>query len=279
MSGGDPLVTIVIPCYNGERFVGRCLSSLARQTYCALEVLLVDDASTDRTAEEVSKYPFVRVLRNEVNKGVSYARNRGIMEARGKYIHFLDVDDEVSSNFYEEMVRYAEETGAEVTTCSFVYQHVPEKSQIFRAPRVYTGTMDKLRVTYVCKIGVVWRYLFRTDFIRRHEDLRFPVGRLVEDLPFAVRALFYANKVATAPRAEYLYRYEADSLTESDDSEVRRAFAEGYDLAEEDVKSFLAAHGVHRRPGRDSHLISYFLLKVSNRLRGGQTDLTERLVR
>ena len=85
--------------------------------------------------------------------------------------------------------------------------------------------------------------------------------------------------MATAPRAEYLYRYEADSLTESDDPEVRRAFAEGYDLAEEDVKSFLAAHGVHRRPGRDSHLISYFLHKVSNRLRGGQTDLTERLMR
>ena len=275
----SPLVTVVIPCYNGAKVVGRCLSALERQSYSPMEVLLIDDASTDGTADAVAKYPFVKLLRNETNRGVSYTRNRGIEEAKGKYIHFLDVDDEVSSNFYEEMVRYAEETGAEVTVCSFVYQYVPEKSQIFRTPRIYTRTMDKLRVTYVCKIGVVWRYLFRTDFIRRHEDLRFPVGRLVEDLPFAVRALFYANKVATAPRAEYLYRYEADSLTESDDPEVRRAFAEGYDLAEEDVKTFLAAHGVHRRPGRDSHLISYFLHKVSNRLRGGQTDLTERLMR
>ena len=273
----SPLVTVVIPCYNGAKVVGRCLSALERQSYTPLEVLLIDDASTDGTADAVAKYPFVKLLRNETNRGVSFARNRGIEEAKGKYIHFLDVDDEVSSNFYEEMVRYAEEAGAEVTACSFVYQHVPVKSQIFRTPRVYTGTMDKLRVTYVCKIGVVWRYLFRTDFIRRHEDLRFPVGRLVEDLPFAVRALFYANMVATVPRAEYLYRYEADSLTESDDPEVRRAFAEGYDLAEEDVKSFLAAHGVHRRPGQDSHLLSYLLHKVSNRLRGGQTDLTERL--
>lgn len=275
----SPLVTVVIPCYNGAKVVGRCLSALERQSYSPMEVLLIDDASTDETADAVAKYPFVKLLRNETNRGVSYTRNRGIEEAKGKYLHFLDVDDEVSSNFYEAMVRRAEQTGADVTACSFVYQYVPEKSQIFRTPRVYTGTMDKLRVTYVCKIGVVWRYLFRTDFIRRHEDLRFPVGRLVEDLPFAVRALFYANKVATAPRAEYLYRYEADSLTESDDPEVRRAFAEGYDLAEEDVKTFLAAHGVHRRPGRDSHLISYFLHKVSNRLRGGQTDLTERLER
>lgn len=275
----SPLVTVVIPCYNGAKVVGRCLSALELQTYTPLEVLLIDDASTDGTADAVAKYPFVKLLRNETNRGVSYVRNRGVEEAKGKYLHFLDVDDEVSSNFYEEMVRYAEEAGAEVTACSFVYQHVPEKSQLFRTPRVYTGTMDKLRVTYVCKIGVVWRYLFRTDFIRRHEDLRFPVGRLVEDLPFAVRALFYANKVATAPRAEYLYRYETDSLTESDDPEVRRAFAEGYDFAEEDVKTFLAAHGVHRRPGRDSHLISYFLHKVSNHLRGCQTDLTERLRR
>ena len=80
-----------------------------------MEVLLIDDASTDGTADVVAKYPFVKLLRNETNRGVSYARNRGVEEAKGKYLHFLDVDDEVSSNFYEEMVRYAEEAGAEVT--------------------------------------------------------------------------------------------------------------------------------------------------------------------
>lgn len=279
MSGSDPLVTIVIPCYNGERFVGRCLSSLARQTYRALEVLLVDDASTDRTAEEVSKYPFVRVLRNEVNKGVSYARNRGIKEARGKYIHFLDVDDEVSSNFYEAMVRRAEQTGADVTVCSFVFQRVPLKSQFYKYARTYSEMMDKMRITYVCKVGVVWRYLIRRDFILEHDDLSFPIGRVVEDLPFTVRMLYYANKVTTAPRAEYLYHYEPTSLTESWEPEARKAFAEGLEWSDADLKAFLRSKGITRMPGRNSHMIGYALNKVRNYIRGRQTDLTERLRR
>lgn len=272
-----PLVTVVIPCYNGERFVDRCLSSIERQTYTHLQVLLMDDGSSDRTVERAGAYPFVTIVSSEENRGPSYSRNRGMELAEGRYIHFLDVDDEINSRFYELLVHYAEHSQAEVTASGYIYQRVPEKSQLFRHHHIYRETMDKLRVTYVCKVGVVWRYLFRTDFLRSHEDLTFPEGQLVEDLPFAVRALYYADRVATAPGAEYLYRYEPSSLTERRDPEGIRAFMEGQERAHEDVKSFLAAHGVTQMPGVTSHLIPYVWHKLLNRLRGTQTDLTERL--
>lgn len=273
----NPLVTVVVPCYNGERFVDRCLSSIERQTYKNLQVLLVNDGSTDGSVERAMAYPFVTIVNNDQNRGLSFSRNHGMELAQGKYIHFFDVDDEINSHFYESLVRYAEQSGAEVTASGFVFQQVPEKSQLFRRHRVYKGTVDKLKVTYVCKIGVVWRYLFRTDFLRAHEDLTFPVGQLVEDLAFSVKALYYADKVATAPGAEYLYRCEPGSITLTEDPEKRKAFDEGYRKERTDVESFLGSHGVTRMPGYSSDMISYVLHKLGNILRGRQTDLTERL--
>ncbi len=273
----NPLITVVVPCYNGERFVDRCLTSIARQTYSPLEVLLIDDGSTDQSVAKAANYPHVTVVSNGQNRGLSYSRNHGIELARGKYIHFVDVDDEVNSRFYESIVRYAELSGADVTACGYIFQRVPEKSQLFTRHRIYTGVHDKLRATYVCKNGYSVRYLIRRSLLERHPDLRFPVGRLAEDAPFSVRAIYYANKLATAPGAEYLYRYEPDSITETPDPERRRVFAEGLAQSQAEVQSFLASHGITRMPGRNSDMVNYFLSKVSRRIRGLQTDLTERL--
>lgn len=273
----DPLVTVVIPCYNGERFVDRCLSSIERQTYHHLQVLLIDDGSTDGSVERAKAYREVTVVSNDRNRGLSYSRNRGIEMAEGKYVHFVDVDDEVNSRFYESMVRYAELSQADVTACGYICQAVPDRSQLFRKHRVYTGVMDKLRATFVCKNSYSVRYMLRMEFLKAHEDVRFPLNQLAEDLSFSVRAVYYANRLATAPGAEYLYRYEPNSITETQDPERRRAFGEGLAKGRRDVKNFLAAHGITRMPGVNSDKLKYGLHKLRNRLRGLQTDLTERM--
>lgn len=272
----QPLVTIVIPCYNGERFIARCLSSIERQTYNRLEVLLIDDGSQDQSTREVKKYPFARVVSNGTNQGVSYSRNHGLEEACGKYIHFLDVDDEVNSTFYERLVHNAELSGAEVTAAGFIYQEFPEKSHLFRRHRVVTDPLDRLMITFVTKICCVWRYLFRTDFIRSNLELRFPVGQLAEDLYFSVRALYYADKVATAPGAEYLYRYEPHSIVHKDDPQARRALEEGERKSREGIIEFLRERGLEKALGSRFFSTDYVLNKIRNYLRGCPTDLTER---
>lgn len=87
----NKIISVIIPAYNADIYIEQCLSSLFCQTYKHLEIIVVDDGSTDRTSEIVKTFP-VKLIRQE-NQGVSVARNRGISEATGEYIHFVDADD------------------------------------------------------------------------------------------------------------------------------------------------------------------------------------------
>jgi glycosyltransferase involved in cell wall biosynthesis len=93
----NPLVSIIIPCYNSDQFVGEAIESALAQSYPSLEILVVDDGSTDRSKEMISRYP-VRLILNDHRGGVSAARNRGIKESRGEFLLFLDSDDRLLPN-------------------------------------------------------------------------------------------------------------------------------------------------------------------------------------
>lgn len=101
--GRDPLVSVIIPCYNGEAYLGEAIESALAQTYPAVEVLVVDDGSTDRSPEIARKFP-VRYIRQE-NRGLTASRNLGILESRGSYLVFLDADDRLRSEAIETGLR------------------------------------------------------------------------------------------------------------------------------------------------------------------------------
>lgn len=109
-----PLITVIIPCYNGAKYVHRCLDSIRRQSFRDLEVLLIDDGSTDDSVALAAEYTEVTVISNESNRGLAYTRNRGVQLAQGEYVHFLDVDDRVSSDYYLRMAESARTTGADI---------------------------------------------------------------------------------------------------------------------------------------------------------------------
>lgn len=96
-----PKVSVIVPCYNVERYLDRCMSSLAKNTYDNKQIVFINDGSTDSTAmllDSYRKYPFVKVIHKK-NEGVSVARNTGMENADGKYIMFVDPDDYVEHNF------------------------------------------------------------------------------------------------------------------------------------------------------------------------------------
>ena len=101
----NDLISVIVPAYNAEAFIERCLNSLLRQTYENLEIICINDASTDNTAQTVKKIndPRIRLINNEQNLGISLTRNRGMEIARGKYIGFIDSDDFVDPDFYEKL--------------------------------------------------------------------------------------------------------------------------------------------------------------------------------
>ena len=113
------LVSVIVPVYNGEKYVATCLENLLNQTYNNLEIIVVDDGSMDKSAELAACYP-VRIISHEHNKGLSAARNTGIDNATGDFIHFMDVDDLLNTDFYKKMVEAIVVTDADIACSSVI---------------------------------------------------------------------------------------------------------------------------------------------------------------
>ena len=116
-----PLISVIVPVYNVEDYLERCLDSLLMQTYPKVEILLVDDASRDKSASICDAYAarnqWVQVVHLPKNRGPSAARNQGILQAQGEYISFVDADDQVEKELLEKLYKSLTEAGAQISAC------------------------------------------------------------------------------------------------------------------------------------------------------------------
>ncbi len=257
----EPLISVIIPVYNREKFIKNCLDIVTNQSYKNIEIITVNDGSTDNSVNLIRRYPTVKLINLPKNRGQSVARNIGMDNANGKYIHFMDDDDEINTTFYENLVKVSEETNADMACCEMIHQKIMSKSQLFTKQKVYTTLKDKYRVTYVGKNGYAWRYLFKSDFLRKY-NLRFEEGRLIEDLPFSFQAVFYANKIVTVPNAKYTYIFNDNSALNTTDEEKVAKRNRDYEHAREFTLNFAKENGNFKIPGVNSEQVYYFLKKV-----------------
>ncbi|MDR2912263.1 MAG: glycosyltransferase [Alistipes sp.] len=234
-------VSVVIPVYNGEKYLAACLDGMMRQTHRDLEIIVVDDGSGDRSPEIARSYP-VKVVAFERNRGLSAARNAGMAAATGEYLHFMDVDDEINDEFYERLAAAALATGADVACCGMVHEPKPHRTTLFSERRVIAETREKFRVTKAGVWSYVWRYLFRRSFLTEH-GLSFEEGRLVEDMPFTVPAIYHAAGVVVVPGAEYTYKLNEGSIMQVRSREHRRRRHRDLRHAKELRHNFARAHG------------------------------------
>lgn len=261
----QPLVSIVVPVYNGEKYLKSCLDSIIVQSYKNLEIIVVDDGSIDKTAEIAQKYP-VKLVSMDKNRGLSAARNRGMDEALGEYIHFLDGDDDVSPDYYKEMVAAITETGSDVACGGVVNDKKSYKTLRFKKRKVYTTIEDKFKASYVGKWGYVWRYLYKLDFLRE-KGYRFEEGRLIEDLAFSLPTVYYSNQLVVVPNADYFYRFRENSImstkTKAHAEKRRKDWLHAKALRQEfaDTHGF-KIYGVHK--GKFMYLIRKFYVSLIN---------------
>ena len=223
---GNPLLSVIIPVHNGATHLRECLDSVLAQTLDSLEVIVVDDGSTDETPEILRHYALrsdgrLRVLTQSSNQGVSTARNRGIGAAAGKYIAFVDADDRVRPSMYRHMVQVAEAQDLDMISCGI--QLFNDKGVASRPisyplhPRVLMDTQDvriALETGFTSKL--LWfpvRSLYRRRLILDNA-VRFDSQiRKGEDSLFNLEILGRVQRCASVEEAYYLYRKHDASVT------------------------------------------------------------------
>lgn len=256
-------ISVLIPCFNGERWIAQCLDNVMCQTWRDLEVIVIDDGSTDRTAAIVTQnYPSVRLI-SQANQGASVSRNNGVRVATGEWIHFLDADDLICRDYYERMM--AALSGLDESQIDMIFgDHYDEPRRAlslrFAHSLVLTSLEDKIFMTNVSILGYSVRYLVRRSMLIDN-NLQFESGRLFEDIPFTLEAVARARAIVTAPGAEYRYMKRGSSMTHSRNRALRLQRKRDWSWAKSAQREFFERHGIGS-PNRTIEIASYKILGI-----------------
>lgn len=208
-------VSIVVPMYNVEKYLEKCLKSVVQQTLASKEIILVDDGSPDasgRIADEwAARYPEIRVIHQD-NGGCAAARSRGLAEARGAYVAFVDSDDWIDAPMFERLYDAAVTNNAEVAQCGFREVYVDDGVSIprFEEFRDVSASMDGCIIVDVNDLmtlqPTIWRRIYKTNFLRHH-GIEFPrhIPRY-DDLPFQFEVFMRTTRIVCIPEIYYNYR-------------------------------------------------------------------------
>lgn len=203
------MVSIIIPVYNTEKYIERCLLSVVCQTYADFECLCIDDGSTDQSGIMIqgfaAKDSRFRYLYQQ-NAGPSAARNRGLEEAKGEYILFVDSDDTIEPDYLEKLVEGLVKSGADICCCGYTYL---DGERIYKQndyPKISNPTRDEfLKLLFSGTGGTVCSKLFRAELIRENQikfDKRF---LLCEDQLFALEFYFASSRYTSIESYGYNY--------------------------------------------------------------------------
>lgn len=212
----QPLVSIIVPVYNVEHYIDACLASIRAQTWTHLEILLVEDCSTDASLQALAPHlqdPRVRLIRHERNGGLSAARNTGIEAASGEYVMFVDSDDLIEPTLVARCVGCAQRLEAEVV----VYDCTPfsDGGPIAASPPAADATQARpITTEYFGLPHFAWLKFMRRDLLR-DPALRFPVGLYYEDWPFHWRLGLDTQHKMKLDAPLYHYRQRPASITGS----------------------------------------------------------------
>lgn len=264
----DALLTVGVACYNIEQFIAACLDSVLAQTYRNLEILVVDDGSTDGAGDICDAYAKkdkrIRVIHQE-NRGLGGARNTVIREAKGEYIAFVDGDDRIDPGMYETLLSFLEEEALDIAICAYRTVSVGEYVQPVRTDReAKRFLMDRetlleymlLENNEVYFSHAAWNKLYRVSLIG---DLRFPEHQKFEDIVYTAKLFAKADKAGFIDLP--LYYYTSDRQGSIMNQGVGRATVEEQLDALNKRHAFLAQTGRTRLLGlHDYHGIKKALL-------------------
>ncbi len=220
-------VSVILPVYGVASYIEKCTQSLLAQTLNEIEFLFVDDHGPDSSIQlakqtisghaRESQFVF---LRPECNLGAGMARNYAIPHAKGEYIAFVDSDDWIETNMFEELYNKAKQYNADLCYCQEMKDYADgQQSEIITNPIVKDGdfTIEKRRYYLTHYISMFTTYLFKKDFIEKY-NIRFPEERSADDSYFVTAALITAHSITHIDKPLYHYLIRPGSVTTTKDS-------------------------------------------------------------
>ena len=206
-------VSVIVPVYNVEEYIQKCLETLVNQTLQEIEIIIVNDGSTDKSIEIAKKFQKSTnkiIIVDKENGGLSDARNYGLKYANGEYIAFLDSDDYAELDTYEKMYNIAKQRNADFVECDFIWEY-PNKSKIDTG-YVYTNKKEMMAYARV----VAWNKLIKRELICNIEE-PFPKGLRYEDIEFFYKILPKIKKFEflKEPKIHYIQRCSSIANTQN----------------------------------------------------------------
>ncbi len=212
------MISVIVPVYNVELYLTKCVDNILAQSYRDLEILLIDDGSTDRSGEICEGFATndsrVRVFHTE-NHGLSVARNLGLDYAGGVYVGFVDGDDWTEPDMHEVLIRSAEENHADIVECGFFLEYPDKTTEHKNTGRQVSGT-DAVRARLNQQLSDrVWNKLWKKSCF---DGVRFPEGRIYEDIATTYRIFSDVNCIHIENTAKYHYLQRKGSLSKIRDT-------------------------------------------------------------
>ena len=214
-----PLISIIIPVYQVEKYLDKCITSVVNQTYTNLEIILVDDGSPDRCPiicdEWKSRDPRIKVI-HQKNGGLSHARNEGLKIATGEFISFVDSDDWIEPNMVEILLTAMQETDADITICRYqketnnVQESISSPSSLERKAYTAEEALELLISSKNIISTAVWDKLFRRQVIG---DIHFAEGKIFEDSLWTAQVIGSAQIIISIDIPLYHYFFRSDGLS------------------------------------------------------------------
>lgn len=225
-------ISVIVPVYNGEKYIRECLDSIFSQTFTDFEIIIVDDGSTDNTFDILTELSVkcnnLSIIRQE-NKGVSCARNTGIKHAKGKYLCFIDSDDYIKNNFLEELTEVVREKNVDWVlsgNIEFDDKKVSKKLILPEKEYVLSKEIDCLQFFNLSLLTAPFAKLYRRDIIINNNLLFNEKISYAEDREFNT---YYAQNVQNVKSISYIgYYYRTDSINSL--SKKKRSYKFKYDL-------------------------------------------------
>lgn len=213
-----PLISVIIPAYNAEKTIRDCLNAVCSQTYRELEIIVINDGSTDNTAAILDEFRLADSRINAIsqcNGGVSSARNTGLLNASGDYIAFVDSDDIAESQMIEILYDGIVSSNSDISICghwvTFMGQRHMQFGLLRRCQRVLSGKEALQMLIYDKEIkSYPWDKLYKRELF---QGILFPVGRIFEDYATMYKVFMRAHKVYQTSQPLYQYVHVANSLS------------------------------------------------------------------